>query len=276
MNPEFDEAAEQQGFYRDVLRRLIEAGVMSRDMKILVVAGGETDRDVFEDFGFNRVLISNLDDRLPANHLAPFQWSYQDVEALTFADDAVDFCVVHSGLHHCYSPHRGLLEMYRVAQHGLLLFEPYDNLFSRLGIKLGFGQEFECAAVVYNDFSYGGVGNSAIPNYVMRWTEREIKKTINSYAPYGEHQFMFFHRMRIPWIQLRGRRGRFYFVGALVAAPLLHLIGRILPRQCNNFAAVVLKPNVPDDLHPWLQWNHQAIEPDVRWLKDRYEVGTDS
>ena len=35
-----------------------------------------------------------------------------------FEDGAFDFVVVHQGLHHCHSPHRGLLEMYRVARRG--------------------------------------------------------------------------------------------------------------------------------------------------------------
>ena len=49
--------------------------------------------------------------------------------------------------HHCHSPHRGLLEMYRVARRGVLAFEPRDTRLVRLGVRLGFGQEYEIAAV---------------------------------------------------------------------------------------------------------------------------------
>jgi SAM-dependent methyltransferase len=67
---------------------------------------------------------------------APFLWSFQDAERLTFAENEFDFCIVHSGLHHCYSPHRALLEMYRVARVGLLVFEPRDGALVRLGMRL--------------------------------------------------------------------------------------------------------------------------------------------
>ncbi len=74
----------------------------------------------------------------------------QDVERLGFTDRAFDFVVVHQGLHHCHSPHRGLLEMYRVARRGVLAFEPRDTRLVRLGVRLGFGQEYEIAAVAEN------------------------------------------------------------------------------------------------------------------------------
>jgi ubiquinone/menaquinone biosynthesis C-methylase UbiE len=52
---------------------------------------------------------------------------------MAFDDNSFDFAIVHNGLHHCYSPHRGLLELYRVSRQGILVFEPRDTLYqSRL------------------------------------------------------------------------------------------------------------------------------------------------
>ena len=95
------------------------------------------------------------------------------------------------GLHHCHSPHRGLLELYRVARQGVLVFEPRDTALVRLGVRLNLGQKYEVAAVSHNGLSAGGVGNSQIPNYIYRWSEREVEKTILSYAPYGQPRFRF-------------------------------------------------------------------------------------
>ena len=94
-----------------------------------------------------------------------------------------DVCVVHQGLHHCRSPHRGLLEMYRVARRGLVMFEPQDTVLTRLGVRLGVGQRYELAAVADNDLRWGGVQNTDVPNFVYRWTEREVRKTLGLVRP---------------------------------------------------------------------------------------------
>src|SRR5712672_2452459 len=137
-------------FYSETLRRLLNDGWMGLDSSVLVVCGERYDRDVFHGLGFRRFTISNLDSRIDGSEFAPYPWSLQDVESLGFADGAFDFVVVHQGLHHCHSPHRGLLEMYRVARLGVLAFEPRDTRLVRLGVRLGFGQEYEIAAVAGN------------------------------------------------------------------------------------------------------------------------------
>lgn len=147
-------------FYSETLRRLLNDGWMGLDSSVLVVCGAGYDRDVFHGLGFRRVTISNLDSRLASridrSEFAPYPWSLQDVESLGFEDGAFDFVVVHQGLHHCHSPHRGLLEMYRVARVGVLAFEPRDTRLVRLGVKLGFGQEYEIAAVAGNGLRRAG------------------------------------------------------------------------------------------------------------------------
>jgi hypothetical protein len=41
------------------------------------------------------------------------------------------------------------------------------------------------------------VGNTAVPNFVYRFTEREIIKVVHCYAPYAKPDIHFFHPMRI-------------------------------------------------------------------------------
>jgi lipopolysaccharide/colanic/teichoic acid biosynthesis glycosyltransferase/ubiquinone/menaquinone biosynthesis C-methylase UbiE len=258
-------------FYLDVLRELLRTGVLHRDMEILVVCGGAVDRAVLAACRFRRVVISNIDASVATIDFAPFTWSYQDAERLTYPAESFDFCLVHSGLHHCHSPHRALLEMYRVSRVGLLLFEPYDNLLTRLGVRLGFGQEYEHAAVVSNKYDHGGVANTAIPNYVYRWTQKEIVKTVQTFAPYARHDIRFIHKMRIPWTQLRKRRDRSLYHIVRLAQPALKLLETCAPRQSNNFAAVVFKPNLPQALHPWLRDDGGAgIALNGAWLASRY------
>jgi lipopolysaccharide/colanic/teichoic acid biosynthesis glycosyltransferase/ubiquinone/menaquinone biosynthesis C-methylase UbiE len=257
-------------FYLDVLRDLLRTGVLHRDMEILVVCGGKVDRAVLAACGFRRVVISNIDVATGGTDFAPFTWSYQDAERLTYADESFDFCLVHSGLHHCYSPHRAMLEMYRVARVGLLLFEPYDNLITRLGVRLRIGQEYEHASVFCNRYDHGGVANTPIPNYVYRWTEKEIVKTVQTFAPHARHDIRFIHKMRIPWTQLRKRRNRALYGIVRLAQPALKLLETSAPRQSNNFAALVLKPELPQALHAWLRMDGDTIVLDNAWVDSHY------
>jgi hypothetical protein len=49
-------------------------------------------------------------------------------------------------------------------------------------VQLNFSEDFEKSALNENTY-VGGVDGSNIPNYVYRWTEREIKKLFYSYQP---------------------------------------------------------------------------------------------
>ncbi len=260
-----------QDFYEEVISHFLQTGLLNTRMKILVVCGGKVDRAVMQKSGFQDVVVSNIDDRTKAKDFAPFQWRHENAEQLTFEDESFDFCIVHSGLHHCHSPHRALLEMYRVARKGLLLFEPYDNLVTRLGVRLNLGQEYEHASLFSNKCHHGGVGNTDIPNFVYRWTQQEIVKTINCYAPYARHEIHFIHKMRIPWTQLRRRRNKMPYYAVRLVQPALKLLEARVPKQSNNFAALVLKPELPGALHPWLRQEGEVIRMDTQWLDARFK-----
>ena len=160
-----------QSFLSEILRK---AGI-PRDQSVLVVCGGAFDRDALLEEGYTAVTISNLDDRVRDDEFAPFAWSFQDAEALSFPDRSFDYCIVHAGLHHCASPHRALLEMYRVARHGVLAFEARDSLMMRMAVRARRVPVYETCAVRFHNFRYGGVRNTCVPNYIYRWTETEVE-----------------------------------------------------------------------------------------------------
>jgi ubiquinone/menaquinone biosynthesis C-methylase UbiE len=258
-------------FYVDTLHQLLDQGVLRRDSKMLVTCSGDYDKSVLSQCGFSDVTLSNLDTRMTTVELAaPYRWSFQDAENLTFDDGRFDFAVAHSGLHHCRSPHKALLEMYRVSRRGVIVFEPCDNLVTRLGVRLGLGQEYEVAAVAGAGCAYGGQRNTPIPNYVYRWTEREIEKTIYSYAPLGRHQFRYFYRLRVPWYRSHMLSSRALDWVFRLFTPLGNLITAVYPRAANNFAFVVLKPSLPDGLHPWLADHDGVVELNTDWVMDHY------
>src|SRR5690349_10611088 len=210
-------------FYIGTLKRLIRDRFVHQGMKIIVVCGGEQDGRALKQTGFRDVTISNLDPRIKGKEFAPFAWSFQDAENLAFKDNEFDFCIVHDGLHHCQSPHRALTEAYRVANDGFLVFEPRDSIVSRLARVLNFAQDYEVSGLSWNDCAFGGVKNTEVPNFVYRWTEREVKKTVASFAPWGRHRFLFFYSLRIPWMRLRALKNKVWLVATIAGFPLLKL-----------------------------------------------------
>src|ERR1051326_3514810 len=99
-------------------------------MRLLVAAGGAADRDVLRSLDFSDVTISNIADAPPADY-EPYRHEVHDVEALDVDDSSFDWAIVRAGLHHCRSPHRGLLELYRVARRGILALESRDSALVR-------------------------------------------------------------------------------------------------------------------------------------------------
>ena len=241
--------SERAGFYRRTLESLLADGVLARDDRILVVAGGEADREAFA--GFPSVTITNV---------SPEEGEeFQDAEALTYEDGSFDFAVVSAGLHHCRSPHRAVLELYRVARKGLLAVEARDSLLMRATIRAGVTPDYELTAVAAHDFRSGGVGNTATPNYVYRWTEREVEKTIRSAAPHAHHRFLWFHEFELPFSVVRGP----WAVVARVANPVLTAFTKVLPSQANLFAFAVVKTG---ELQPWMRDPETPDEQEIRRL----------
>jgi SAM-dependent methyltransferase len=227
---------ERVGFYERVLRSLLEQRLVERDWRVLVVAGGDVDREALAACGFADVTVTNLSEDGDER---------QDAEQLSYDDDSFDFAIISAGLHHCASPHRAVLELYRVARRGFLALEARDSLAMRTAERIGVIDAYELTAVADNGFAAGGVRNSAIPNFVYRWTEREVEKTIASAAPHRRHRFEYFRELELPVsvLELSGKaRWRF------AAAPL-RLITRAFPSQANLFAFAVFRGG----LQPWMR-----------------------
>ena len=262
-------ANERSSFYRRVLEQLLDEDLFSREMTVLVVAGGHADRDAFHELGFKHVTISNVDEEVAAEELAPYEWSFQNAEALDYRDGSFDLAVVSAGLHHCRSPHRALLELYRVARVAALALESRDSTLMRIAVRLGAVDEYELAAVAAHGLRSGGVANTSTPNYVYRWSEREVEKTIASFAPHVRHRIRFFREFELPEALVEIDRGVRSDLLRL-AAPVVTLITRVLPRQANLFAFAIEKPRLPDDLQPWMRLEAGEVLPDPEVVGRRY------
>jgi ubiquinone/menaquinone biosynthesis C-methylase UbiE len=253
-------------FYKNT----IDKWITDKNASILVVGGGQTDQDVLHSLEFTNVIISNLDSRLKGDEFLPYQWSFQKAEDLSYGKDEFDFVVVHAALHHCESPHRALLEMYRVAKIGLIAFESRDSLLMKFLAKVELTPDYEHVAVYYNDGKFGGVNNTEVPNYIYRWTEREIEKTISTYAPFAKHQFTYQYGNDTPSsVDLEKKSSKKTII--FLIKPFYKLFTILFPKQQNLFGFYVRKPDLSTDLFEWLQLKDNRIQFNYNWAKNKYK-----
>lgn len=261
---------EREQFYHKIVQELIP----DRHASVLICGGGLLDKNIFAGLGFLNVTLSNLDTRNTEQDYAPFRWKYENAENLSFSNEAFDYVVIHAAIHHASSPHKVLTEMYRVAKKGVLAFEARDSLVMRLLEKYGITQVYEHAAVFYNDCQYGGVNNTDIPNYIYRWTEREIEKTIQAYAPFCKHQFHFRYGTAFPATPALEKKSGMKMLLLKAAQPLFRVFAALFPRQQNLFAFYIKKPSIPESLFPWLTYDDEKnkIEFNRQWGEQRYQT----
>lgn len=257
-------------FAESVIEELLADGTVSPSDSVICVCAGERERDLFAHFSFEHVMLTNIDART-RDRFRPFEWSYQDAEALQFEDRSFDFAFVADGLHHCFSPHRALLEMYRVSRRGIIVVESRDNLLMRTANILGLTPDYEVEAVVGSEFKEGGVNNTEIPNHIYRWTEPDFKKAIKSYDPHGKHTFRFFHGLNLPHELATWKKNSSKSQVLRISSPLLHALTRLFKKQCNTLGMVALRPHLPRDLWPWLKIENGHIIFDKEYANHHFK-----
>ncbi len=255
-------------FYSKVLSELIT----DRNAPILVCGGGNRDKEVLDELNFSDVTISNLNEKIESGKWAPYKWRYENTESLSCEDGSFDYVITHASLHHVSSPHKALTEMYRVAQKGVLVFEARDSITMRFLQKFQFADAYEHAAVFHNGCKFGGVNDSDIPNYIFRWTEREVMKTIKSYAPYADHRFCFRYNIALSGQLKLIKKDRIKYLFIKVVRPFFGLFTKVFPGQQNMFAFYIEKPTLPDALFPWLKWNNGDISFNKEWGEQKYNT----
>jgi SAM-dependent methyltransferase len=160
-----------------VIGRYLEACGVDRRQAVLVLGGEQEDIEILTACGFEQIVLSNLD----AAGLA------LDAENIALADNSYSVVFAHAVLHHCRCPQKAVGEMVRVSQQHVFFVEPNDSWALRVLARLGFSFPYELAAVAAHEYLNGGMRDGPIPNYIYRWTGREVEKCVASYHP--ERQF---------------------------------------------------------------------------------------
>lgn len=182
----YDEPQSRDQFIR-VLRAQVEALSIPRDQKLLIVGGSVEDEDALREAGFTKIVNSNLSSDISRMTRGDSACSIPnralDAEQMDLPDECFDLVFAHAVLHHCRSPHRALCEMLRVSRRYVIFLEPNDSLAMSLLVRLKFSFPYELPAVIDHDYRSGGVRDSHIPNFIYRWNQSEVSKTVSSYLP---------------------------------------------------------------------------------------------
>lgn len=169
-------------FYKENLLKYI-----NKNSSILVIGGSEDEYKLYKNLEYENFKISNLESE---NNKFSFEILNIDATSIPYEDNYFDYVITHACLHHMRKPHIALIEMYRVSKIGTLIIEGNDSFIMRLSSSLGFSEKFEISSVDKIN-KRGGVEESGIPNYIYRWTEREIYKTLSSFEPEFKHKILF-------------------------------------------------------------------------------------
>ncbi len=253
-------------FYLKTLNKVIK----DRESKILILAGRALDRKIFSDLGFKNVTISYFDNHNINQNNEPVNWDrfvtetykfvVQDQENLTFQDNEFDYAVINSGLKCCKSPHKLLLEMYRVSKKGILSIEAKDSLLIKLAVNFKLVYQYDIVSFFLNDKK----NNMEIPNFIYRWTEHEVEKVINCYAPFSKHDIRFFYDFSLPKFNTK-----FPFKELFIK--IIQIALKLIPKnQGNLFAFFIEKPDLDNDSFPWIIHKKNKLSIDKEWLKNNW------
>jgi hypothetical protein len=158
--------------------------------------------------------------------------------------------------------------MYRVSRKTVIAVESCDNLMMRLAFRLGYTSAFELQAK--NMRGQGGVDFGAIPNFIYRWREEEFEKTIRSFDPTIDQEFLYFYDLNLPEKRLRGNSLRARVGRALASA--VRFAVRLMPRQGNTFIMVAYKDRENCPAHPWLRRDAGGVVPNPEYYARLFPV----
>ncbi len=221
---------DRKKFYKKQVLKFIS----NKDSQILVLGAGTLDQNIFNEIGYKNVTFSNIE-----NSNEKGLNFYNNIHNIKINSNTYDYCVAHACIHHSSKPHLAILELYRVCSKGALIIEANDSLISRLACKFNFSEEYEISAVKKNKIK-GGVDNTNIPNYVYRWTEREIIKLLNSYRPDLKHRIFFDYGHHIKFTKSR------------IIKFLFDIFFFIFKKQKNLLAIYIKKNNENLEYNDWI------------------------
>ncbi|GAB3855574.1 hypothetical protein GCM10028801_11410 [Nocardioides maradonensis] len=235
-----------------LLRDHIANGVIRPDDSVLVQFAGTFDEMVCKEVGLTNVTLVNIAPDSPSSAIGGTAF---DAHRMPQESGSYDHVMGHSGLHHCSRPHEALHEMYRIARKTVLFVENQDSAFMRAATKAGVVGWYELAAVIADGYDTGGVDGTGVPNFVYRWTRRDLYKAVAAFDPAYDIPV----EVHTEWNLGTGRvasevlKRKLKLSDASAEKAFTNgqkVLNRLASRQGNIFAATIRKDLAT--LHPWM------------------------
>ena len=160
---------------------------INKNDNFLLISGSIHEIQILRDLGYKNFSITYHKEKDEKN-LQNFGFEIDknlfqaDVRNLRFKNQTFEYVITNATLHHVDLPHKAITEMYRVAKKGVLIIESNDSLIMKIACKFKLAEEFEVSSIDLKNNS-GGLLDTGVPNYVYRWTEKEIFKLLKSFDP---------------------------------------------------------------------------------------------
>ena len=248
---------------QEFVKRAIEKFIPDRDASLLVCGSAASERKIIAELGYRNAYFTGMDLREEVN--SEISSTFENVESLSFAGDSFDYALIKDTVHHTSLPNKVLTELFRVSRKGFLVVEGRDSALMRIASRFGLTEQFEVAG----NFEGHGVNGTDIPNFIFRWTEQEVEKTLKSFAPHFDHEVQYRYHSNYPDGHGFGLAGR---IAIRILKPAYLIFTALFPKQQNLMAFFVRKPNAPDDLKPWLTLDPETNQIVVNraWIKKSY------
>lgn len=235
-----------------LLKGHLDRGVIRPDDSVLVQFAGTFDELVCKEVGLTNVTFNNIAPDSPSSELGG---QVIDAHHMPYATASFDHVMGHSGLHHCSRPHEALHEMYRIARKTVLFVENQDSALMRAATKAGVVGWYELAAVVADGYDTGGVDGTGVPNFVYRWTRRDLYKAVAAFDPAYDipievHTEWNLGTGRVASEVLRRKLRLSQTSAEKVFTNGQRVMNKVASRQGNIFAATIRKDLAT--LHPWM------------------------
>ena len=99
---------------------------------------------------------------------------------------------------------------------------------------------------------FGGVDNTKIPNYVYRWTEKEVRKLISSYNPKYNHTIKFNYEFEYENILEKINNSFIKKIINIFLSFIIKILSLVFKKQSNLFSFFIDKEDSEKFKHKWI------------------------
>lgn len=216
---------------------------LSKDSSFLLISASENEINILRELGYSKFSITfhdenNLKGLEKKGFILNKNLFKCDIRNIEFGNESYDYVVTNATIHHVDVPHAAVTEMYRISKKGVLIIESKDSLALRLACKLKLAEEFEVSSID-EKLKSGGLLDKGIPNYVYRWTEREIYKLLNSYDPLISNHIKFDYANDLT--NIKAKKGFFFNFILIIVKFFAKIYFYIFKKEQNCFSIFIDK-----------------------------------